>query len=82
MPPSQREWEIMQHNISGIVMAMPWDLAAALILFYSDREKHIIVSIVIFKNLINLETKIFYLVKQLWLLKPKKNYKNSQYYTI
>lgn len=42
----------MQYNISGVVMAMPWDLAAALILLSSDREKHILVTI---KNLINLE---------------------------
>lgn len=41
--------------ISGVVMPMPWDLAAALILLSSDREKHILVTIVIFKNLINLE---------------------------
>lgn len=55
----------MQYNISGVVMAMPWDLAAALILLSSDRGKHILVVIVIFKNLINLKTYVFYHLKQL-----------------
>lgn len=67
----------MQYNISGVVMAMPWDLAAAShFTVFRQGKTYIIKTSLTWEHTFK---KVCYLLKQLWLLIPNKVIKILSY---